>query len=239
MVPISSDNNLALPVKSAPVSPMHKRMGKSLTISTNLVNVETREEANGGKQGSKTCGAAPNRIIPNIYLGNTAAGDEVFTANNKKIAFIINLDHKKKYASKVDHGVEVMNIRVGDRLENADKFLEMCSGEGFDKTDASTWFKKAFERIDYYKGNGQNTLIHCFAGISRSATLVTAYLMRKENISFKEAMKRVAEERDCVDPNVGFCALLKEYEEGLDSIRNKNAKEAWSLVSSSSRPIKA
>lgn len=39
--------------------------------------------------------------------------------------------------------------------------------------------------------NGSNAvLIHCFYGVSRSATIVIAYLMKKYSISYRKAFER-------------------------------------------------
>jgi protein-tyrosine phosphatase len=46
----------------------------------------------------------------------------------------------------------------------------------------------------------------------QSATLVIAYLMRKEMLSFKEAIAEVRRHRPKVLPNLGFERQLKDYE---------------------------
>ena len=49
-----------------------------------------------------------------------------------------------------------------------------------------------------------NVLIHCFAGISRSATILIAYLMRKNYIKYDVAKEQVKSKRDIIKPNPGF-----------------------------------
>ncbi len=41
-------------------------------------------------------------------------------------------------------------------------------------------------------------------GISRSATVVIAYLMAKKGMKFKEALEFVQSKREIVEPNGGF-----------------------------------
>jgi dual specificity phosphatase 12 len=48
------------------------------------------------------------------------------------------------------------------------------------------------------------------AGISRSATIVTAYLMQRLNIGVEEALERIQEIRN-VNPNSGFREQLQVY----------------------------
>lgn len=46
----------------------------------------------------------------------------------------------------------------------------------------SKHFDAAFEAIDKAARAGERVLVHCGAGVSRSATLCAMYLMRKNNM---------------------------------------------------------
>ena len=60
------------------------------------------------------------------------------------------------------------------------------------------------------------TQISCSAaGVSRSTTLVLAYLMASEKMTLKDAWQRVKAIRFVVDPNAGFCRQLAEFERDL------------------------
>jgi protein-tyrosine phosphatase len=48
--------------------------------------------------------------------------------------------------------------------------------------------------------------------MSRSATILIAFLMKEYKLRFKEAFEMVAKKRKCVDPNEGFRKQLLEYE---------------------------
>ncbi|GJJ11270.1 hypothetical protein Clacol_005502 [Clathrus columnatus] len=61
------------------------------------------------------------------------------------------------------------------------------------------------------KGKGK-ILVHCSAGISRSPTLVTAYLMKVHGMSLRSALGHVIRARNQVLPNPGFIEQLKELE---------------------------
>ncbi|XP_043272241.1 dual specificity protein phosphatase 19-like [Venturia canescens] len=54
-----------------------------------------------------------------------------------------------------------------------------------------------------------NILVHCNAGVSRSATIVIAYLMATENFKYEEAYERVKSLRTCIRPNDGFVKQLQ------------------------------
>ena len=58
-------------------------------------------------------------------------------------------------------------------------------------------------------------LVHCVAGVSRSPTIVIAYLMRSRGISLREAYDVVRTRRSIVNPNFGFMKQLIAFERTL------------------------
>ncbi len=62
-----------------------------------------------------------------------------------------------------------------------------------------------------------NVLVHCSAGISRSPTLVLAYMMKKYHYTLEEAFEKMRKLRQIVDPNVSFIVQLKEWEKHVMS----------------------
>jgi protein-tyrosine phosphatase len=78
-------------------------------------------------------------------------------------------------------------------------------------------------------GRGLNVLVHCQQvcpslpvslplsltrpqGISRSAAVVIAYLIREHGMSYDQALAFVKAKRACIKPNSGFVACLKDWE---------------------------
>ena len=53
------------------------------------------------------------------------------------------------------------------------------------------------------------------AGVSRSATIVIAYLMWTQHLKYKEALEKVKEKRPLVGPNEGFEKQLEMFEKYL------------------------
>lgn len=54
-------------------------------------------------------------------------------------------------------------------------------------------------------------LVHCRAGVSRSASVVIAYLMKYRDMPFDDAHKHVKMMKPNINPNIGFMKVLKEY----------------------------
>jgi hypothetical protein len=102
------------------------------------------------------------------------------------------------------------------------------------------FIQKAKEENSQEKGEKQQEkqkenriLIHCQAGISRSASLLISYLMRDQTMSLKDAFIHVLKQRPLIHPNKGFrCQLLKYEEiifEGKQSVADDD--ELLSIIS--------
>lgn len=59
---------------------------------------------------------------------------------------------------------------------------------------------------------GETVYVHCHAGISRSATLVLALLIRYFGYGYESALAHVKKYRPVVQPNRGFRELLQQFE---------------------------
>lgn len=85
-------------------------------------------------------------------------------------------------------------------------------------------------------------LVHCYFGVSRSATVVIAYIMKKYGLSYSEAFEKVKAKRSIVYPNqgrffyysrfdflfsllsIGFVTQLRLYKEMGYTIDTSNMK---------------
>jgi hypothetical protein len=74
---------------------------------------------------------------------------------------------------------------------------------------------QAIADIERVKEQNGRILVHCHQGVSRSATLVIAYLMWLQGLDYKEAFRYVKDRRSIVNPNLGFMCHLMAFEERL------------------------
>jgi len=75
---------------------------------------------------------------------------------------------------------------------------------------------------------GRKVLVHCVAGVSRSASMCIAYLMQHHGMSLEEAKAKVKKQRPCTRPNESFMKQLKEFSTTIPgpSQRNKSLESS-------------
>lgn len=86
-----------------------------------------------------------------------------------------------------------------------------------DDEDISKHFEATSAFIREHLQQGHAVLVHCYAGISRSATVCIAFLMRHRDLSLDQAYAVVEVVRKIIYPNEGFYKQLMEYEGKLRS----------------------
>ncbi|GFY50954.1 dual specificity protein phosphatase 4 [Trichonephila inaurata madagascariensis] len=83
--------------------------------------------------------------------------------------------------------------------------------------DIAAHFQEAIHFIDQVKAQNGKVLVHCQAGISRSATICIAYLMATKRLRMEEAYKYVKSRRKIVSPNFSFMGQLLTFENQIFS----------------------
>lgn len=78
-------------------------------------------------------------------------------------------------------------------------------------------------------------LVHCIMGVSRSATLVLAYLMMRHRLSLRDSLRHVTQNR-AIYPNQHFLSLLLKLDEQL-MLRRRLCPLLWPLPLVTWRPF--
>ena len=78
--------------------------------------------------------------------------------------------------------------------------------------------------------SGGRVLVHCQAGISRSPSIVLAYLIDRKNMDFDDAYHLLTERRPIVAPNFNFLAQLNDF--STECCSRRSSSGANSLCSS-------
>ena len=114
---------------------------------------------------------------------------------------------------KVTH---ILNVTTMAMVDFPDRFIyKHVSITDLPETNIVASFDECFLFIDSARQSEGCVLVHCMAGVSRSATIVIAYLMKSEGMTFRAAFDHVKQRRPCICPNEGFQRQLKEFGEQL------------------------
>ncbi|KAL8599014.1 hypothetical protein ACOMHN_006823 [Nucella lapillus] len=74
------------------------------------------------------------------------------------------------------------------------------------------YFDRCADKIHQVARMRGKALVHCVAGVSRSASLCMAYLMKYQHMPLDQAYRHCKRLRPFVHPNVGFFKQLVDYE---------------------------
>lgn len=162
--------------------------------------------------------ASISQITPTLYLGNISSSLRGSALRDNNIVAIVSLvsgpyagwnaatvrdvvpEERQLFLACQD--IESMDILA--LLPEACDFIDMFIG------DASSSKKGEGDG-----GSGGCVLVHCEQGMSRSATVVVAYLMRKRGLGRDKALAFVNAQRK-IQPNPGFMAQLETWESNLN-----------------------
>lgn len=79
-------------------------------------------------------------------------------------------------------------------------------------SDITAYFQRSNAFIQQCLQQRGRVLVHCYQGVSRSSTLVIAYIMQTQRCTLHQAYTLVLNARKQIMPNVGFWKQLAAYE---------------------------
>ena len=140
----------------------------------------------------------PSQINDFIFLGSESHASNYDMLENLGINFILNV------------ATNCPNYFEDELVYKSLPVPDVC------ETNINEIFTEAFNFIEEVKNRKGKVLIHCQAGVSRSVTITTAYLMKTLCVGMDEALKVVKSKRRCAAPNFGFMLKLMEFGDELD-----------------------
>jgi hypothetical protein len=166
------------------------------------VQTESEEE----KKYRSLIKPTPDEIMPSIFLGNLVAGDE-------GIQKLLSGDTNLAILRCTSHVLEPTISQQLQAIEHLQCFKHFPLKDTLQE-NLMDCLAESFEFIETALSQNKQVLIHCDAGVSRSASVVIAYLMRKYGNTMQEAHNHVQQKRPCVDIQ-NFAQQLQHYEQEL------------------------
>jgi dual specificity phosphatase 12 len=144
-----------------------------------------------------------SRIIPELYLGNVVASYHIPTLQAHDISAVVSLIEDRNPRWELPEYCALIP---------AENHLIVPAGDT-DTQDLLVHLSRICDFIDAQHDAGRRVLVHCIAGVSRSPTVVVAYLMRKWRKDLSKTIKYVMGKRNEVWPSPNFMEQLRVWEE--------------------------
>jgi len=147
------------------------------------------------KQEIEQARTAGTEILPGkLYLTSIFEAEDQNYLDQQQISAILTINSEP--------------LKPGTPGSIVNKYL--CLGD-----NCTTNIADYFDEIVTFIENNKCVLVHCYAGISRSATAVLAYLMKTRNMQLDMALRFLQSKRHVIMPNFSFMGQLKCYENEL------------------------
>lgn len=136
-----------------------------------------------------------NEIVPGLFLGEIAAARSEYWKEENKITHVLACIPSSEEATQAHKRIPLEDspqTQIQDYFRTTNQWLHLLLTK-----------------------NKARVLVHCFAGISRSATMVMSYLIEKHDMSYQSAYQFTKAKRSCIRPNRGFELQLTHFAQNL------------------------
>ncbi|KAK9812886.1 hypothetical protein WJX72_005260 [[Myrmecia] bisecta] len=147
--------------------------------------------------------AAPTEVRPGLFLGGLPS---LNSAKSLAVTHILSL---LVDTSTLHQHCDELLIPAGEAAPYKQLLIE---AEDAEDTNLLKHFPSCLRFISEGLAGGGRVLVHCVAGVSRSATIVTAYLMQTEHLTSDQAISALQAKHPIACPNDGFLEQLRLFE---------------------------
>ena len=139
----------------------------------------------------------PIEILPHLYLGCRRVATNWECLQRENISHVLNVT--AHIPNEFEQHFTYKRIPVEDAAH----------------VDLVAHFLGAFEFIEQARQTNKKVLVHCQAGMSRSVTIILAYLMKHYGFSMEGAYDHVKARKQNIQPNFSFMGQLLDFERYL------------------------
>jgi len=147
-----------------------------------------------------------NEILPGLYLGDAASSRDLVLLQSNLITHILVVGSRLQL-----HFPKLFTYHHIDIEDEPDVNIMIHFNTCID------FILKALQKRGV-------VLVHCMAGVSRSSSVVIAYLMCQHKWPYQNAFKHTEKHRPMIYPNLGFREQLQLFEKLNYRIEKTNAE---------------
>ncbi|KAJ7031877.1 protein-tyrosine phosphatase-like protein [Mycena alexandri] len=188
-------------------TPMHRVLSPAPTSKSHS---QSTPASTTTPTSTSTKGSAAPASTGALYLGSMAAVHDTELLRTHHITHLVQVLEVPWIPQSDADGFACHRIDIEDRSSAA---LQQHLAPACDYIRASL-------------ARGDNVLVHCQQGVSRSASIVIAYLIRDRAMSYDAAFDLVKQRRQCIQPNSGFVKTLREWESTCTSTSTPRPRSA-------------
>ena len=138
-----------------------------------------------------------NKVEDKLFIGDIYSSTNFFNLSANNISHILTVTGGVKPLFPGDF--EYLILPVDDTSE----------------ADLISYLPTAIEFINQGLEKGTGVLVHWYAGVSRSSSVMIAYIMATYKISYYSAYSKVLDKRPIIKPNQNFIDQLEEFQTQL------------------------
>ena len=143
-----------------------------------------------------------SQITDNIYISSIDEASNINILRKHNITYVLNCSDLSNNVAKYTN-IKYLFLNLIDQPEYSNLLIKKLPC--------------AHEFIDDAIKNNAKIVVHCQAGVSRSVSVVIAYLAKTYNWDIGEAFLYVSKYRSIADPNLGFYEALIKWKKNLDN----------------------
>eukprot|EP00511_Aplanochytrium_stocchinoi_P002465 CAMPEP_0204823206 /NCGR_PEP_ID=MMETSP1346-20131115/1297_1 /ASSEMBLY_ACC=CAM_ASM_000771 /TAXON_ID=215587 /ORGANISM="Aplanochytrium stocchinoi, Strain GSBS06" /LENGTH=191 /DNA_ID=CAMNT_0051949757 /DNA_START=306 /DNA_END=881 /DNA_ORIENTATION=+ len=148
------------------------------------------------------------KVKQRVFLGSKKAAENETTLRALGITAVVNAAPSQVAPQLTERAYLEVDLYDSPIYKDGKVFFDPRIRQGFDST--IIFIDEVFS-----KGETGSVLVHCAGGISRSASLVLAWLVASCGMSLKAAWEHVLSVRPIIGPNAGFIFALMDLEKEL------------------------
>ncbi|CAE6429810.1 unnamed protein product [Rhizoctonia solani] len=151
-----------------------------------------------------------DEVIENLWVGDFGAATSIELLEMAGVKYVVSCMRGK--------------VRVHETMRRHQIPLDDT-----EEQDVLAYLPATISFIQKSLASGDGVLIHCMAGMSRSATIAAAYLMYSQGLDPTGALELIREVRPTIQPNPSFLHQLEVFHAAYCKItkRDKNIREYY------------
>ena len=144
-----------------------------------------------------------NEIIPNLFLGDITSSKNKEFYESVNIGMVVNCSKTIPFLE--GGNFKKVRVPVDDNLQEEEI------------QNLAKWSPKIIRQIWEEYRKGTTILVHCHAGMQRSAAVVAMFLIFYQRCTHREAMSRIKKRRPIVfEPGANFYKAIVSFETSIN-----------------------